>query len=886
MSPMMVSCPACQTSLRLPGATPAGRVRCPKCKDIFAPIVLAEEYSESVAVVLDSKPASVVPPRDPDDSFFEKLADLTPPIPPLAPFEVVEPQPESRKPPQRRERPIGSGNGLTIAIVALVAIGLLGGLAGAGYLVYAYWSEAAAAAAGTPDDETKPDDKAKPDPKLPDAALAKVKAATILVRSQHADGWTTSASGFFVQGSGLVLTKARSVGQGKKPVQMSRIQVVLGSRTLAARMLGSDAELDLALLQVVGIDLPDGLPLGTDTFALKELQSVVAFGVPSDGDSKSAVGSNAAIAGQRSIAGTRPWYTLSGRVPESAYGGPVTDPAGRVIGVAGVIPGSDTVSAVPAETALAFVQNAVKSVESNGPVAEAPVKKKPREEFDDGPFPDLVRPGGPMPGPPNFPPRFDVPGAPFPGFPPGVNPGFPPPIMPPGFGRPGMRPAGPPKPKVSFPAVEPVPLAPVPLDQDRVELKLPGKVVDTCTGGGGRYWFLYIPTEKQIAVFDTAAAKIVKSIPVSDNVMLAAGMHKLVVAGVDGQLTRYDLKTFEAKPAGKLPFDGTVRQLAMGSASAGPLFVSYHLNEAGRFRTVSYALLDLETFKELEPGPANGAAPMGFQREPMQYRASPDGRTIASFGGGEHFWHVYSLAENGAAIKTNHEPGITVLPGDDGRLFATNAVYASDLRLIGRKEPAPTLRIPAQQGPFFLSFTPERDPNNPFPNPNREFDGPAKLALNLPNSDRPIAVQPDPGVAIPLNFGWQAVTGLPADRRFFFSPAAQLIGFVSGDDKLVLVLFNPDSAVEKSGADYLYVTSRPPLAVRGTTYKYNMMLKSKVGGAKVRIDAGPPGMRAEGTTLVWDVPQRGAIGSDRILVTVTDAGGQEITHAFALSMKE
>ena len=58
----------------------------------------------------------------------------------------------------------------------------------------------------------------------------------------------------------------------------------------------------------------------------------------------------------------------------------------------------------------------------------------------------------------------------------------------------------------------------------------------------------------------------------------------------------------------------------------------------------------LSSFKELDPGPANGVAPMGFHREPMQFRASPDGRTISSFGGGEHFWHIYSLTENGAAV--------------------------------------------------------------------------------------------------------------------------------------------------------------------------------------------------------------------------------------------
>src|SRR5205807_7450731 len=127
----------------------------------------------------------------------------------------------------------------------------------------------------------------------------------------------------------------------------------------------------------------------------------------------------------------------------------------------------------------------------------------------------------------------------------------------------------------------------------------------------------------------------------------AAGMHKLVIAEPGGRLTRYDLKTLEAEEAGKAPFDGTIQQVAMGTASGGPLFVTYQRND-GRLPTASYAILDPITFKELEPGPAGGRTNLGFHREPMHLRASPDSRTITSFGGGEHFWCSYSLSENGA----------------------------------------------------------------------------------------------------------------------------------------------------------------------------------------------------------------------------------------------
>src|SRR4051812_17165306 len=86
MPPAPVICPECRSPLRLPQATPEGRVRCPKCKAVFAPVVEAEEaISESVAVVLDEKPHD-------DNSFFERLAGadnpFAPPLP-VKPFEEV-----------------------------------------------------------------------------------------------------------------------------------------------------------------------------------------------------------------------------------------------------------------------------------------------------------------------------------------------------------------------------------------------------------------------------------------------------------------------------------------------------------------------------------------------------------------------------------------------------------------------------------------------------------------------------------------------------------------------------------------------------------------------------------------------------------------------------
>ena len=138
MPPIQVTCPACRTPLRLPASSPTGKVRCPKCKETFAPIIEVESVSESVAVVLDA-PKVAAPPSDPDNSFFEWLADAKDPLgkkpvpEPKPPDVEVEPEAAEPSKPSKRPRPertwkeeleperARSGNGGVIAIVSPAA---------------------------------------------------------------------------------------------------------------------------------------------------------------------------------------------------------------------------------------------------------------------------------------------------------------------------------------------------------------------------------------------------------------------------------------------------------------------------------------------------------------------------------------------------------------------------------------------------------------------------------------------------------------------------------------------------------------------------------------------------------------------------------------------
>jgi hypothetical protein len=391
-------------------------------------------------------------------------------------------------------------------------------------------------------------------------------------------------------------------------------------------------------------------------------------------------------------------------------------------------------------------------------------------------------------------------------------------------------------------------------------------------------------------VFDTAAARVVRTLPVGANVRFAAGMTKLVLADPDaGQFTRYDLATLAKEQTARFPFDGTLRAVTMGAASGGPLVASYMRAAAGRGRA-AVAAIDLPTFQEVDPGPENGNAPIGLNRSPMEFRSSPDGRVVTAYGGGEPVWHVYQLSEAGVTARRQIDPGTVVVPADDGTVLASTGLYTPDLLALAPKDRLPSLRVPAQQGPTYLVLSPVRDADAfPRPLPNQNEPTRVTVALHVLGSGRPLLTLPDPGVRLPLNLMWNRVpvVGLAADRRVLFSPAAKLIGFIpEADDTLVLHRFDLDAELARSGADYLFAAGpRPPAAVRGRVFKYVLDVESKAGGVAAKLDTGPAAMKVSGTTLTWEVPLAGP-SSMRVVVKLTDAAGRQATHSFTLSVKE
>src|ERR1043165_4419121 len=121
----------------------------------------------------------------------------------------------------------------------------------------------------------------KPD----DATLRSLKDATVYIRVQLPNGRVSQGSGFFALEPGLIFTNARLVGmlepdsRRPKKVDVTIRSGEANSRTLAAELLGVDGETDLAVLRVVGKDLPTPVKLASAK-GLVETQEVFIFGFP------------------------------------------------------------------------------------------------------------------------------------------------------------------------------------------------------------------------------------------------------------------------------------------------------------------------------------------------------------------------------------------------------------------------------------------------------------------------------------------------------------------------------------------------------------------------------------------------------------------------------
>ena len=117
------------------------------------------------------------------------------------------------------------------------------------------------------------------------------------------------------------------------------------------------------------------------------------------------------------------------------------------------------------------------------------------------------------------------------------------------------------------------------------------------------------------------------------------------------------------------------------------------------------------------------------------------------------------------------------------------------------------------------------------------------MGVYLLGADRPVVK--DAGFDHGIHFDTADRNLFGPWKRIFFIPRAKLVVvFPEANDRLELYRFDVDEALDKSGLDYLLVTSRPPAtAKRGGEFTYQVVVKSKKGQVKYQLTPARKGCR-------------------------------------------
>jgi len=402
-------------------------------------------------------------------------------------------------------------------------------------------------------------------------------------------------------------------------------------------------------------------------------------------------------------------------------------------------------------------------------------------------------------------------------------------------------------------------------------VKLLARAERIAVGGSGRVILLHLPKVKLIAVFDVKEGKVVKHLPAPDDKsLIAAGRdHLFIVSSEARTMQRWNLTTLEKEATVRLPGDGPVGSIHVGSASLGPMLVTSPYSQLQRqilidpikIRTVTTPPLSAGTFPE--------------------YRVSSDGRTFTwqtTTGQSPGTVAVLRVADGKASVKTLQTVGRSLQPGNRGQSFYTfQGIYDDQLQRVhpSKSFTHTNYAFPAADGNLFLEVEPPPAPAKPYEKP--QF-GPKRAHVYFEGVFDSFATLED------LNKAGESSTSL-----VHLAPRyGKLVTLSLTHDAIIVHPFDLAGLLAKSNSEYLGVSSEPPQSViAGERFEYAPVVHSKKGGVKLKLTAAPEGMKlTPENQLIWEVPATTAKQEVVVVLTVSDASGREFTHTFTLSIAE
>jgi hypothetical protein len=403
-----------------------------------------------------------------------------------------------------------------------------------------------------------------------------------------------------------------------------------------------------------------------------------------------------------------------------------------------------------------------------------------------------------------------------------------------------------------------------------VELGNPADQVRT--GGAGRYLIFHVENSDALTIVDVVAGKALKPIPAPGDFRYAADREKLfLVLNNQHVLQRWDLATQTREKSVLLDTDRAIHVAAMGSSGDGPLA----LWSAGKVEFWDVAALK----------PLTVHGDVIDQRGGVQLWPSADGLSFCAYG-----WttgpfqlmrlsHVTATSAECTKVSTpdSHDYNESwAMPTADGEyLTRYNAgLYSHDMAVL---EPGPlkgSALFPTED-PRFLIALRSRDKK-------KEFQAAIVAVVDRRILYTVQHLEPVMGGQI------STVQGrFKSEPRVRYLPKEKLIITIpDSNDEVVIRHFDLERALKSTGADYLYVISKPRTRMHeGDAFTYNIETLSNSTALKYKLETAPDGMQISPQGKITWTP-RSAITSGKadVIVSISNGGGMEIMHAFQVTI--
>jgi len=336
-----------------------------------------------------------------------------------------------------------------------------------------------------------------------------------------------------------------------------------------------------------------------------------------------------------------------------------------------------------------------------------------------------------------------------------------------------------PPPRDPNPPKDPKPNPGPMLNEPTQEVALSGAAEEVAVGGGGRYLVLHLPTVNKLAVFDTNEGKVIKELPVKENeIHFAANQTQLVVLYPQAKIIdAFTLATGDKQGSAPYPpvmKEDDIRQVCMGSASNGPLFV-YHpkkkLTLAVNLTNMAVAQVQ---WKHWAPNNAYG---------PMHMRASPDGGLLVGWTGGWAGMEVASFQngrQTGSNDKYEFSNGLYALPSPNGRLIYTpwgiNPLIGMPLKNAAFDN---AYLVPAQEAGYFLSLKMQNLPSAAFEKKDLRLGEVTDATVYTEDGKPYFSLRGCPEIMAGNDLHWEK-------RVFYYPASARLIALTAAKDRLVI----------------------------------------------------------------------------------------------------